>query len=272
MAGGSEGLGGAFAGELARRGLSLVLVARRPGPLAATAARLRREYPVEIMTVAADLALPGAAGEVAAATAGLPVGLLITNAAHAPAGPFAATDAADVTMAVDLNCRAAALLAHAFLPAMVERGRGGVVLMSSLAGLQGVPGLAVYSASKAFLVSLGQALWAETRAAGVDVVVSSRARSPLPATSRRPGAPPRGPCHRPRSPWPRWTRSATASGIVPGRLNRMNTYLLERVLPRRAAIAVFGRATAAALNEPGGAMTAPPTTEPPTTGDGSTRY
>ena len=247
VAGGSEGLGGAFASELARRGLNLILVARRPEPLAETAARLRREHAVEVVTVAADLALPGAAGQVEAAAAGREVGLLVANAAAAPAGPFLQASDAEVRMAVDLNCGAAALLAHRFLPPMAERRRGGLVLMSSLAGLQGVPGLAVYSASKAFLIGLGQALWAETRSAGVDVIVSCPGAVTTPGyqqAARRPA---------PGSQSPADVAAATLDAlghgfrVIPGRLNRLNTFALERVLPRRAAIAVFGRATAAAL-------------------------
>lgn len=250
IAGGSEGLGGAFAAELAGRGLNLVLVARRPEPLAATAARLRQAHPAEVRAVAADLAQPGAIDEVAAATAGLAVGLLVCNAAHAPAGPFLPADEAGLATAVDLNCRAPALLAHRFLPAMAGRGRGGVVLMSSLAGLQGVPALAVYSATKAFLIGLGEALWAETRAAGVDVIVS------CPGAVITPGYQQAARRAAPGAMTPAQVAVATLDAlghgfrVVPGRLNQVNTFVLDRLLPKRAAIAVFGRATAAALNEP----------------------
>lgn len=211
VAGGSEGLGGAFAAELARRGLNLVLVARRPETLADTAARLRAAWPVEIVTAAADLASPGAVDQVADATADLPIGLVVVNAAHAPTGPFLGARDTDITAAVHLNCGAATMLAHRFLPAMVERGRGGMIFMSSLAGLQGVPNLAVYSASKAFLISLAEALWAETRATGVDVLACCAGAVITPgyqqAASLR-----RGPCPRRRSLPPHWTHSAMASG------------------------------------------------------------
>jgi uncharacterized protein len=250
VAGGSEGLGGAFADELARRGLNLVLVARRPQPLADTAARLRAVWPVEIVTVATDLASPSAVSEVADATSGLPVGLVVVNAAHAPAGPFLSTGGSDVMAAVHLNCGTAALLANRFLPAMVERGRGGMIFMSSLAGLQGVPGLAVYSASKAFLISLAEALWAETRTAGVDVLACCAGAVITPGyrqAARRPA---------PGSMSPAEVAAAALDAlghgfrVIPGRANRVNTFVLEHVLPRRAAISVFGRATAAALKAP----------------------
>ncbi len=252
VAGGSEGLGGAFATELARRGLNLVLVARRPAALAGTAARLRAEWQVEVMTIAADLAAPDAAGEVADATAGLPVGLVVVNAAYAPTGPFLAGHETDVTRAVHLNCGTAAQLAYRFLPAMVGRGRGGLIFMSSLAGLQGVPDLAVYSASKAFLIHLAEALWAETRSAGVDVLACCAGAVITPGYQRAASRP------APGSVSPAVVAAAALDGlghgyrVIPGRLNRLSTFALERLLPRRTAISVFGRATAATLAAPAG--------------------
>jgi hypothetical protein len=249
VGGGSAGLGAAFAAELARRGLHLVLVARREEPLARVAARLRREHAVDVVTVAADLAAPGAAELVAQAARDRPVGLVVVNAALSPAGPFQGVTAQQLATAVDLNCRAAVLLSHAFLPAMTERGRGGLILVSSLAGLQGVPQLAVYSASKAFLIHLAEALWAENRSAGVDVLVSCPGAVTTPnyrrATRRQaPGA---------QSPAQVASQTLAALGrgfmVVPGRLNRANAIVLGRLVPRRAAIWVFGRATRAALRD-----------------------
>jgi uncharacterized protein len=252
VAGGSEGLGAAFAHELARRGLHLVLVARRPDPLAATADLIRETTRAQVHTVTADLAAPGAIDLVAGATADRPVGLVVANAAMSPTGTFTASTEADVRAVADLNCRASALLAHRFLPAMVERRRGGLILMSSLAGLQGVPGLAMYSASKAFLITLAQALWAENRGSGVDVIACCAGAVTTPgyrqATRRTaPGA---------TTPEQVAAVALDALGhgfrVIPGPLNKVSTVALERLLPKRAAIAVFGRASAAALHDPAG--------------------
>jgi len=168
VAGGSEGLGAAFASEIARRGVHQVLVARSPEPLEQTAARLRQEHGVEVITVAGDLAAPGTMDQICAAAADREIGLVVANAALAPQGSFLDTAVAELAGTVDLNCKASLLLARALLPDMARRGHGGMVFVSSLAGLQGVPGLAAYSATKAYLVSLGEALWAELRPAGVD--------------------------------------------------------------------------------------------------------
>jgi hypothetical protein len=262
VAGGSEGLGAAFADELARRGLSLLLVARREEPLAQTAARLRREHAVEVATLTADLAEPGAADAVAQAARDRPVGLVVMNAALSLAGPFTAAEPQALATAVDLNCRAAVLLSRAFLPAMTERGRGGLILVSSLAGLQGVPHLAVYSASKAFLIHLAEALWAETRGSGVDVIASCPGAVTTPnygraAQRQAPGA---------QSPAQVASQTLAALGhgfrVVPGRLNRVNAAVIGRVMPKRAAIGVFGRATVAALGDQAPAPGETPQTRP----------
>ncbi len=249
VAGGSQGLGAAFAAEIARRGVNLALVARRPGPLADTAAGLRAQWGVQVQTITADLAADGAADLLADELHGRSVGLVVANAALSPAGLFTALDAGRLSQTIDLNCAATALLAHRFLPAMIGRGSGGLVLVSSLAGGQGVPGLAVYSATKAFVICLGEALWAETRGSGVDVLVSSPGAVTTPGyreTATRPAPGTLTPADVAAS-----TIAALGRGprVIPGGLNKINAMMLSRLLPRRAAIAIFGRATAAALGE-----------------------
>ena len=126
VAGASAGIGAAFATALAERGLNLVLGARRPQPLADLAARL----PVRTVPVPADLStVDGLEAAVAAACAGAAgpdgPGLVVCNAAYAPAGPFLELTEAHLTRALDTNCRAVLLLAHRYLPAMAARGRAG---------------------------------------------------------------------------------------------------------------------------------------------------
>jgi short-subunit dehydrogenase len=258
VAGGSEGLGAAFAEEIARRGVGLVLVARRREPLERTASLLRRDHAAEVVTVATDLASPGAAAVMRSVTRDRPVGLLVTNAAQAPAGPFASAAEAEMAAAIDLNCRAAMLLARMFLPLMARRGQGGLILMSSLAGLQGVPNLAVYSATKAFLICLGEALWAEMRGTGVDVLTCCPGAVTTPNYSRAArgaavGAQP-----------PAVVASEALDGlghgfrVVPGRLNRLSAIVLQRIFPKRIAISVFERATLSALHEASTSVAGPP--------------
>jgi uncharacterized protein len=239
VAGASEGLGAAFATELSRRGLDLILVARRPEPLAALAARL----PTRIVTVVADLGTAEGVSAVVTAAAGHEVGLVVANAAYSPIGPFISLTASQTDQAVRLNCAALVALAHAFLPAMVERRRGGMVIMSSLAGQQGTPPITVYAATKAFGAVLADGLWAEMRPHGVDVVacVAGAIATPGLAGVSAKAAPGTLP--------PERVVTAALRGlgrgprVVPGAAMRMSSVLMSRVLPRRTAIAIISRAS-----------------------------
>jgi short-subunit dehydrogenase len=244
VAGGSEGLGRSFAAAAAARGLDVVLVARRPGRLAATAAELRHRHDVEVRTVAADLADPRTHRELLpAATDGLEIGLVVANAARAPEGPFLGSDGAATEQVLGLNCGSAVLLAQRFLPGMVERGRGGLVVVSSAAGLQGSPGLALYSASKAFGRVLAEGLWAELRPAGVDVLacVAGAVSTPGYLASGRGRAP--GMLTGDRVAALTLDRLGRGPVVVPGRFMAVSARLLG-VLPRRTAVTVMGRASA----------------------------
>lgn len=230
--------------------MNLLLVARRAEQLEQTAARLRRERAVEVITVAADLTDYASLDRVSAAAAGIEVGLVVANAALAPAGPFLHATEAEIAGTIDLNCRASVLLAHRFLPAMAGRGRGGLILMSSLAGLQGVPTLAAYSATKSFLIALGEALWAELRSSGVDVLTV------CPGAVSTPGYQQAAARQAPGTTAPAVVAATALRSlgrgfrVVPGGLNRVSAFTLQRLAPRRAAIAIFGRASAAALSQP----------------------
>jgi short-subunit dehydrogenase len=249
VAGGSEGLGAAFATEIARRGVHLVLVARRAEPLERTAGRLRHEHGIEVITVAGDLAAPGMVDEVRAAAADRETGLVVANAALAPQGGFLDATAAELAASVDLNCKASMLLARAFLPDMAGRGHGGMIFVSSLAGLQGAPGLAAYGATKAYLIALGESLWAELRPAGVDVLTVCAGAVVTPGYQQAAGR------QAPGATTPEQVAAAALRGlghgfrVVPGTLNQVSAFALQRLVPRRAAIAVFGRATAATLKD-----------------------
>ena len=113
----------------------------------------------------------------------------MVNAAYSPIGRLIDQDPAQTERALDLNCRTPLLLAHQYLPVMAARGRGGLIIMSSLAGLQGTPSLATYAATKAFGAVLAEGLWAELRGTGVDVlacVAGAVATPGLDATMGRP--------------------------------------------------------------------------------------
>jgi uncharacterized protein len=244
VAGASEGIGAAFARALADRGIDLVLVARRPEPLAALAA----ELPVRTVTVAADLAGPAGRAEVFAATADLKVGLVVANAAYSPSGAFVEADGADLQHIVDLNCGAPLHLAHHYLPPMAARRRGGLIVMSSASGMQGGPLLSTYAASKAFGAVLAEGLWWEMRGSGVDVTACIAGAVSTPGLSRASKR------EAPGTVAPETVAAAALAGlgrgprVVPGTLMRVSTAVIGRLMPRTSAIDMMARATKRVLH------------------------
>jgi uncharacterized protein len=163
VTGASSGIGEAFARALSARGYELVLVARRADRLEGLAS----EVPGEAHAVPADLARDAASLPAKVADLGLSVDLLVNNAGFGTFGRFVDGDAERDSEQVRLNCEAVVTLTHAFLPGMVERGRGGVITVASTAGMQPLPYEAVYSASKAFARTFSEALHQELRGTGV---------------------------------------------------------------------------------------------------------
>lgn len=170
VAGGSEGVGAAFATQLAESGLNLVLLARKPGPLEETAAAARA-HGVEVRTLAVDLTDVDAAKRVREVTDDLEVGLLVFNAgANTYGHDFVTGDLDRFKQVIDLNITAQLALVQLFGAPMKERGRGGILLVGSLAGFMGQAQISVYSAVKAFCRVFAEGLWLELREHGVDVV------------------------------------------------------------------------------------------------------
>jgi short-subunit dehydrogenase len=171
VAGGSDGIGAAYGRELARRGLNVALVARRAEPLEQMAAAIRAEFDVQTLAISADLTSPDPVSPIAAQTDALDVGLLVYNAgASRVSTKFVDTALEDLTFLVQLSCRGPLLLAHHFGKRLQARGRGGLILMSSMSCLSGCSYQAVYSATKAFDTILAEGLWHEFAPRGVDVL------------------------------------------------------------------------------------------------------
>jgi short-subunit dehydrogenase len=171
VAGASDGIGAAFARQLAAAGLDLVLLARREPLLRELAAELAAAYGVRTRCVVADLTAPGLLQCVCEATMELEIGLLVYNAgATHGAGSFHEQPLAAALALVELNCRTPVQLVHHLGTRMRERGRGGIVLLSSLASLSGGGLTAVYNATKSFDMILAEGLWHELKPAGVDAM------------------------------------------------------------------------------------------------------
>jgi uncharacterized protein len=171
VAGASDGLGAAFATGLAERGVNVVLLARRQAVLDQVAAEINSRTSAQTRTLAVDLAEPGAASAIAAATSDLEIGFVVYCAGADPNfKPFLANPIEAAEAMVQRNCIVPMQLCHHFAPAMVERGSGGIVIFGSGAGLAGGPNMVAYGASKAFDMVFAEALWAELHDKGVDVL------------------------------------------------------------------------------------------------------
>jgi len=171
VTGASSGIGKEFASQLAANGLNVVLVARRISILEETGRDLAREFGVRYRAVQADLADDIFLEKVAAATDDLDVGLVVSNAGVSANREFLAAKPASLLESVQLNVVAHLRLTHHYGNRLAKRGRGGLLLVSSLMGLQGVPYMADYAAGKAFILSLGEALHRELERRGVRVTV-----------------------------------------------------------------------------------------------------
>jgi short-subunit dehydrogenase/uncharacterized protein YndB with AHSA1/START domain len=170
VTGASSGLGRGLAAGLADRGMSLVLTGRSEARLDEVAQQIGRAAPkVKIETIAADLATGAGLSALLDHVGDRPIEVLVNNAGFGSYGPFVEASAARETEEVAVDVSAVIALARAFLPGMFARGSGGILNVSSTIAFQPAPYQAVYGASKAFVLSFSQALWAEARAAGVAV-------------------------------------------------------------------------------------------------------
>ncbi|GLY50325.1 dehydrogenase [Lentzea sp. NBRC 102530] len=237
VTGASTGIGAAIAERLAAGGAHLVLVARGADALEEEAARLSRRHGVTVRAVPLDLATADAPTRLAKALSDqdIEVELLVNNAGVSARGPVLDGDPARFRSLVDVNVSALTELTTLLLPAMVARGHGAVVNIASTGAYAPAPHLAVYAATKAYVLSFTQALWAETRGTGVRVVAVSPGPTKTPMNARG-------------------TRSADAvaatvlralsgSGpaVVDGRANALVVFLFGRLLPRRLTLAIGRR-------------------------------
>ncbi len=245
VAGASEGLGEAFARVIAARGVNVALVARREDKVRALADDIARTAGVEVRVVVADLSEPTGLQKVIHETNALDVGLLVYNAAQSFIGPFWETSVEDHLREIDVNVRGPMVLAHAIGARLRARGRGGIVLLSSIAGFQGSPLISNYAATKAYNLVLGEGLWDELRADGVDALVCCAGATRTPNYERS------NPAEGGSALVPVQTPEAVAEEalaylgrgplLIPGPANRFASFFMRRVLGRRAAVRIMGQ-------------------------------
>ena len=172
VTGASSGIGEAFARTLGARGLTLVLTGRDTGRLATVASEVAAASNVQVEQVVVDLAEPDGPADLKAQmdALGLVPDVLVNNAGAGLIGSFTELPLDAQLATIRVNIEALVMLTGLFLPDMLARGEGGIINTSSAAGLQPLPHYAIYGATKAFVNSFSQALWAEVRGRGVRVV------------------------------------------------------------------------------------------------------
>jgi len=245
--GASEGLGAAFAWELAERDYGVLLVARRGEVLKRLAAEIDARHGARTQVLALDLSTSDAPAQLAAI--GVP-DLVVYNAAMVPKGAFATTSPDALRNLVEVNVATPLLLLNNIVGPMIERGSGDIVLMSSLAGHQGAPGIAGYAASKAFNSILAEGLWHELGQNTVVRIVACDAgaiSTPGLAALDLPDAP--------GTMTPKAVARAALDGlnrgpkVIPGWINKVGNIVLGRLLPKRWSIAIMAKNTASLLLE-----------------------
>ncbi|MEM9022176.1 MAG: SDR family oxidoreductase [Bacteroidota bacterium] len=173
ITGASSGIGRELANLLATAEFNLVLVARSQDALEALAKSLSSAHGIDVVVIQADLSREESWQKVTTETDRLDVGLFIASAGFGTSGTFGATDLDTELNMLAVNCQALFAHTHHFVRKFKERGRGGIILLSSMVGFQGVPYAAHYAATKAYVQSLGEALAVELKQHGIDVLAAA---------------------------------------------------------------------------------------------------
>jgi len=240
VTGASSGIGREIARHIAASGINVVLVARRAARLQEVGRALTSDFGVAFRTVEADLSAPPFFTHVERATADLALGLLVGNAGFPNPGELWTVDRDELMKAIHVKVNANLTLVHHFARGLVERRRGGILLVSSVGGLNGVPYVTNTAAVEAYVLTLGEGLHVELKRHGVNVTVLM----PGPTLTESMGKMGVDPSDMPLKPMS--AERVAAEGLralqrnrathVAGRLNRM----MSRLMPRWIATAVMG--------------------------------
>lgn len=247
VAGASEGIGAAFATCLAREGLDLVLIARRPDPLKILADSLEINYKINVTCITCDLSDSDAALQIEERLKGREINLLVYNAVQSYIGPFLKNTPDNHLQMARLNMITPINLIHRFAEKMMAQGRGAVVLMASLAGFQGSGYLSMYAATKAFNRVLAESLWYEWKNSGLDIIACCAGATSTPNfKNTNPG---KNSLFAPRILAPEeipdecFRKLGRQPSVITGRGNRLASFIMQKILPRKTAINIMGDTT-----------------------------
>jgi short-subunit dehydrogenase len=247
VAGASEGIGAAFASRLAAEGMDLVLIARRLPPLQQLADILENKYNVNVKCISCDLSGTNATGLIEEALKGREISLLVYNAALSYIGPFIKNSAENHSKATMVNMITPLNLVHLFGGKMLAKGKGAIILMTSMAGIQGSGYLSVYAATKAFNRILAESLWYEWKNCGVDVIACCAGATSTPGyKNTNPGkigifAP--GVLDPEEVPLECFKKLGKQPSFITGRANRLASFIMQKILPRKTAVNIMGDTT-----------------------------
>jgi short-subunit dehydrogenase len=245
--GASEGIGAAFAVYLAAAGIDLVLVARRAEPLEKFADSIRNKYGVQVKCISCDLAKPDATQKIQQALGDTEIGLLVYNAALSHIGAFEKNSVENNNQIAQANMITPMNLIQVFSEGMLQKEKGAIILMASLAGFQGSGFLSVYAATKAFDRTLAEGLWYEWKNRGVDVIACCAGATSTPNFINT--KPEKADFFAPRVQTPEevvrecFQQLGKQPSFVTGTGNRLATFIMQKLLPRKMAINIMGDTT-----------------------------
>lgn len=253
ITGASTGIGAEFARQFAALGHDLVVVARSGDRLNDLAEKLRAQHGVDVTVIPMDLSRPTAAAELWEQTSrqGLDIDVLVNNAGFGTHSDVADADPQRLEDAIELNCRTLVGTTVRYLPQMRAQGSGTIINIASTAAFQPLPKMAVYGATKAFVLSFTEALWAEEREHGIRVVAVCPGLTDTPffelageaAAGAASGAAASAFTRTPQQVVEHTIRalSGRKPSFVDGTANAFVSRVVTRMLPRRVVIAVAGR-------------------------------
>lgn len=247
VAGGSEGIGAAFAYYLAANGVDLILVARQIGKLEKIEKEIREKYRVRVSCISCDLSDPLAVDTIKQKIIGKDIDIFIYNAALSYIGRFEQNSAEHHNRIAQVNMITPMNLVQLFGSSMIEKGRGAIILMSSLAGFQGSGYLSVYAATKAYNRVLAESLWYEWKDRGVDVIACCAGATSTPSFIGT--NPEKSGMFAPRIQTPDevvsecFSKLGSTPSLVTGSGNKIASFIMQRLLPRRIAIRIMGDTT-----------------------------
>jgi short-subunit dehydrogenase len=243
VTGASKGLGTEFAHQCAKRGLNTILVARSGELLDELAGQIKEEYKVEVQTIALDLSRPDILDVITPVTDSLEVGLLINNAGISRVRPFLEHSMEQLLTQLNLNTRAAMILAYHFGHKMAKTRRGGIIFLSSGSAKNGTPFVANYAGTKAYNLILGESLWYELGSKGIDVLGF------MPGSTKTPGwdlnKPKVSSMVKVMGASETVTEALDALGKHPswlaGRVNRIAYFIMDKLMTRSQSIRTVGK-------------------------------